>query len=60
MGLGRTTGKYSHSEKQIKTLNSGDDFPSITDLPLYIHFHFPLSPIQLSPGLTLSNTTGVL
>jgi hypothetical protein len=32
MSLGRTTGKYSHSEKQIKTLNSGDDFPSIMDL----------------------------
>jgi len=59
MGLGRTSGKYFHSEKQIKTLNSGDDIPSITDLPFYIHFHFPLSPI-LSQDLTFSNTTGVL
>jgi hypothetical protein len=59
MSLGRTTGKYSHSEKQVKALNSGDDFPSITELPLYIHFHFPLSPI-LSQDLPFSNTTGVL
>ena len=59
MSLDRTTGTYSHSEKQIKTLNSEDDFPSITDLPLYIHFHFPLSPI-LSQDLPFNSTTGVL
>jgi hypothetical protein len=47
------------TEKQIKTLNSGDDFPSINELPLYIHFYFPLSPI-LSQDLPFSNMTGVL